>query len=287
VYRASHDSGVANGTVLQGKAVSYNNYLDLDAAQRCAHAFDAPACAIIKHTNPCGLAQAQTLPEAFARALAGDPVSAFGGILGFNREVDAHTAEAIRASKLFVECIVAPGFSHEARALFAPRENLRLMQATMPTGSRDFHAHRIGGGWLVQSRDPGPQSTEHWRVVTETQLQSGFADELLFAMHAAWLLKSNAIAITHHGQLIGTGMGQTNRVDAAKQALERAGDQARGAFLASDAFFPFADCVALVRDAGIAAIVQPGGSKRDQESIDLCNVAGIPMVFTGKRHFRH
>ncbi len=287
VYRASNEGGVANGAVLQGKAVSYNNYLDLDAAQRCATAFDAPACAVIKHTNPCGLAQAETLPEAFARALESDPVSAFGGILGFNREVDANTAEAIRVSKLFVECIVAPGFSDEARALFAPRENLRLMQAIAPQPNSDFHGHRIGGGWLVQTRDNGPQSTEHWKTVTEAQLQPGFADELLFAMRAAWLLKSNAIAIARHGQLLGTGMGQTNRVDAAKQAIERAGDKARGAFLASDAFFPFADCVALARDAGILAIVQPGGSKRDQESIDVCNAAGIAMVFTGQRHFRH
>jgi phosphoribosylaminoimidazolecarboxamide formyltransferase/IMP cyclohydrolase len=281
-------SGVALGAQLCGKDLSYTNLLDLDGAFRAAQTDrDVFCCAIIKHTNPCGLAEASSQVTAFERALAGDPVSAFGGIIGFNRPMQGETAKALVAAKLFVECIAAPKFTPEAIEILSGKKDLRLVEVPPGDAAPPYHSHRIGGGMLVQAVDRGPLSTEGWRCVTQKQLAPGSLEELKFAMRAAATLKSNAIAITKGFALVGFGTGQTSRIDAANHAVTKAGDQTVGAFLGSDAFFPFDDCVKLAAKAGIAAIVQPGGSKRDEDSIAACNEAGIAMVFTGQRHFRH
>lgn len=280
-------TGVARGLQLQGKELSYNNYLDLDGAYRTAWLFERPACAVVKHTNPCGLAEADDQAGAFEAALAGDPLSAFGSVLGFNRPLEEATAEAIKASKLFVECIAAPGFTEGARRALARRDNLRLVEVPPGDPSPTWATHRIGGGLLLQVVDPGLVDQESWEIVTEVEPEKSWRDELAFAVKAVMSLKSNAIAITRGGALVGAGMGLTSRVDACKLALEKAGERARGAVLASDAFFPFDDCVRLAAAAGVRAIVQPGGSKRDAEVIAAAEELGIPMVFTGRRHFRH
>jgi phosphoribosylaminoimidazolecarboxamide formyltransferase/IMP cyclohydrolase len=281
-------TGVAQARALQGKALSYNNYLDLDAAYRAVYPLGAPACAIIKHRNPCGLCAAERLEDAFVRALATDPVAAFGSVVAFNRPFDERTALALRESKLFVECIIAPAITAAAHEVLRDRANLRLIEAPPGSPAPSWMAHRIGGGLLVQQTDPGPyKSQTAWRVVTQRPLAAGWEDELRFAMHAAAGMTSNAIAVTRDRCLLGAGVGHVSRIEAAELALKKAGDQARGAFLASDAFFPFADCVRLAHAAGIAAIVQPGGSIRDAESIAACDELGLAMVFTSERHFRH
>lgn len=284
-------SGVAYATQLVGKELSYNNYLDLDAAYRAVEPLALPACAVIKHNGPCGLAQSAAAVDAQAdalvRALAADPVAAFGGVLGFNRALSGATAQKILDAKLFVECIIAPDFSDEARALLREKSSLRLLRAAAGSAQPSWQLHRIGGGLLWQQTDPGMTDGSDWRTVTQTPLQPGWLDQLRFAMHVVGTLRSNAIAITREGALIGSGAGQPSRIDAARIALSKAGEKARGAFLASDAFFPFADCVEAAAAVGVAAIAQPGGSLRDAESIAACDRYGIAMVFTGRRHFRH
>ena len=279
--------GIAQGKLLTGKALSYNNYLDMDGAWQAVKGLTGKGCSIVKHTNTCGLAQNVSQAEAFTQALAGDPVSAFGSILGFNAPLELETAQAIRETKLFVECIVAPGFSEEALEAFSVRKNLRLFEVGATHSGEYYHAHRITGGMLVEAADPGLNDINDWQCVTETPLQEGWLEELAFAMHAVANLKSNAIAITSSKSLLGCGAGQMSRVDACEQAIKKAGDAIQGSFLASDAFFPFDDCARLAAAAGVVAIVQPGGSKRDQEVIDACNELGVAMVFTGRRHFRH
>lgn len=280
-------AGVAYATQLAGKELSYNNYLDLDAAYRAVEPLTQPACAIIKHNNPCGLAQAGSLPDAFSRALATDPVAAFGGVIGLNRPLCAATVGRLLDAKLFVECIIAPELTEEARVLLRDKSNLRLLRAAPGCARPAWQVHRIGGGLLWQASDPGVSDGSDWKTVTQTALQPGWLTELHFAMHAVSVLRSNAIAITREGALIGAGAGQPSRIDAAQIAISKAGEKARGAFLASDAFFPFADCVEAAAAAGIVAIVQPGGSLRDADSIAACDRHGIGMVFTGRRHFRH
>lgn len=280
-------SGVAHALKLGGKELSYNNYLDLDAAYRAVFALRDPACAIIKHTNPCGLAAADAQDVAFSRALQADPVAAFGSVIGFNRPLDEATVQKILDAKLFVECIVAPGFSTTAVELLSGKANLRLIAAPDGDPAPALHVHRIGGGLLVQKCDPGIGEFADWKVVTQRGLADGVREELSFAMHAANLLRSNAIAITADRTLIGAGTGQMSRIDAAMIAINKAGERCRGAFLGSDAFFPFPDCVEAAAAAGIVAIVQPGGSVRDADSIAACDRHGIAMVFTGRRHFRH
>ena len=283
----SGEVGVSQGTVLTGKPLSYNNFLDMDAAYRAAFGLGQFGCSVVKHTNPCGLAEASSQAEAFLLALEGDPVSAFGSILGFNAALQADTVRAILEKKLFVECIAAPGFDEEAKELLAKKKNLRLFE--VPAGNPDpaLHMHRIGGGMLVQQTDDGLSDPTSWECVTEKKLEDGWLDELAFAMRAVATLKSNAITVTHRKSLRGAGAGQMSRLDACEHALKKAGDDTKGAFLGSDAFFPFDDCVRLAANAGIVAVAQPGGSKRDQESIDACNELGLAMVFTGRRHFRH
>lgn len=283
----SESGGIAQGTLLCGKALSYNNFLDMDAAYDAVTGLGGTACSIIKHTNTCGLAQHESQAEAFKNALAGDPVSAFGSILGFNQPLELATAQAIRETKLFVECIVAPSFTQEALEEFSVRKNLRLFQVGTNAAPSAYHAHRISGGMLVEVTDAGISAPDQWECVTDKSLEPGWLEELAFSMHAVAKLKSNAIAITKNRSLLGCGAGQMSRVDACEQAIKKSGEASQGAFLASDAFFPFDDCAKLAGQAGIVAIVQPGGSKRDQEVIDACNELGIAMVFTGRRHFRH
>lgn len=279
--------GVAAGVLLQGKELSYNNLLDLDSAYRVAHGPGLHRCAVVKHTNPCGLAEAATQPKAFARALSGDPTAAFGSIIGFNQPLQLSTAEAVLASKLFVECIAAPGFSEGAKSALAARRNLRLVAVPAGDPAPTSHFHRIGGGLLVQDPDLGPTDTAQWEVVTEQALPPDMKEEMAFAMRAVACLKSNAVCVTSERTLRGAGAGLMSRIDACRLALEKAGDAAHGAVLASDGFFPFDDCVRLAATAGVSVIVQPGGSRRDSEVISACDARGLVMVFTGRRHFRH
>ncbi len=288
---AAENRGVAHGELLCGKPLSYNNYLDLDGAYRAVHLLAKPGCAIIKHTNPCGLAEGSSQDQSFRRALAGDPVSAFGSVIGFNAALEGATAEAIKETKLFVECIVAPSFTDEARKIFEKRKNLRLVQVSVDSPDPAWHAHRIGGGLLIETTDPGLGDPSQWKCVTKKQPEEGWLDELAFAMRAAATLKSNAIAVTRGRALLGAGAGQMSRVDAAGQALAKAGAMeggvVKGSFLGSDAFFPFDDSVRPAAAAGVVAVIQPGGSKRDDEVIAACDELGLCMVFTGRRHFRH
>lgn len=269
-------------TQLQGKELSYNNLLDLDAAMRLAHAFREPAAAVIKHTNPCGVARRETVAEALRAAVEADPVSAYGGIVGANREFDDDAARVIES--LFLEVIVAPSFSEGARAILAKKKNLRLIEAPPP--QNDVELRSAAGGILEQSVDRiGPR--ENWRVVTERQP----TEEELRGLEFAWIVcahvKSNAIVITSEAQSIGIGAGQMSRVDAAKLAVTKATQPTTGAYAASDAFFPFRDGLDILADAGVRAVIQPGGSMRDADVIAAANERGIAMVLTGERHFRH
>ncbi len=279
-------TGWAAAVKLQGKELSYNNLVDLEAARRIIAEFDdTPAATIIKHNNPCGTALGDTLAQAYDRAFNADPTSAFGGIVALNRPLDADTATAM--TKTFLECIVAPECTPAAREILATKQNLRVLTlADMTTGTQD-NLKIIAGGTLVQTADEQIESTTDWKVVTTKQPTAAELAELLFAWKVAKHVKSNAIVITKKRATIGVGAGQMNRVGSAKIALEQAGTHAHGAFLASDGFFPFDDSVRNAAAAGIIAIVQPGGSMRDSDSIAAANELGIVMVFTGVRHFLH
>ncbi len=276
---------------LHGKELSYNNYLDLDAAWRTACSFEQPAAVVVKHTNPCGAAVAAELPQAIENALAGDPQSAFGGIVGVNRPVDEAAAEQL-AQAGFLEAIIAPAFEPVAVELLTTRpswrRNVRLVEVgQLLDESRAWHLRSIAGGLLVQQADRVQIDRASWNVPTETPVPEELWPELEFAWQVVAQVKSNAIVLARHGVLVGVGAGQMSRVDAVRIAIEKAGPRARGAVLASDAFFPFADSVHLAAEAGVVALVQPGGSKRDGEVIAACNQHRLPMVLTGRRHFRH
>lgn len=279
-------SGWSAGKILQGKPLSYNNLVDLEAARRIICEFtDEPAAAVLKHTNPCGVAIANSLSEAYQRALAADSVSAFGGIVALNRPIDAATATAM--TKTFLECIVAPGCEPEAEAILKKKANLRvLILPDLVSGPKET-IKLIAGGFLVQTCDDEIDIPDNWQLVTEKKPTSAQLAELLFAWKIAKHVKSNAIVVTKNRTTIGVGAGQMNRVGAAKIALEQAGEDAKGGFLASDGFFPFDDSVRRAAAAGIEAIVQPGGSMRDQDSINAANELGLVMVITGRRHFLH
>jgi phosphoribosylaminoimidazolecarboxamide formyltransferase / IMP cyclohydrolase len=279
-------TGWAAAVKLQGKELSYNNLVDLEAARRIISEFnDTPAATIIKHNNPCGTALGETLVQAYDRAFNADATSAFGGIVAVNRPLDADTATAM--TKTFLECIVAPECTPAAREILATKQNLRVLTlADMATGTQD-NLKIIAGGTLVQTADEQIESTTDWKVVTTKQPTEAELAELLFAWKVAKHVKSNAIVITKKRATIGVGAGQMNRVGSAKIALEQAGTHAHGAFLASDGFFPFDDSVRTAAAAGIIAIVQPGGSMRDHDSIAAANELGIVMMFTGVRHFLH
>lgn len=267
---------------LQGKELSYNNLLDLDSAIRLANAFREPSIAIIKHTNPCGVARRDSLAAALAAAIEADPVSAFGGIIGSNREFDAECARAV--SDLFLEVIVAPSFSAEARELLAKKKNLRLVTSDGRTPAEELRS--AAGGLLFQSTDR-VGAREAWKVATEKQPTAAELEALEFAWIVCAHVKSNAIVLTRESQSIGIGAGQMSRVDAAKVAIMKSILPAAGSFAASDAFFPFRDGLDILADAGVRAVIQPGGSVRDAEVVDAANERGLVMVFTGERHFRH
>ncbi len=283
----SQKTGWAGATQLQGKELSYNNLVDLEATRRIIAEFpsDEPAAVIVKHTNPCGVAVGSTLIEAYNKAYEADSVSAFGGIVALNRPIDAPTATAM--SKIFLECIVAPDCTEEAKQILAKKSNLRvLILSDLYAGSQD-NIKAIAGGFLVQDNDIQIESPDQWQVVTEKQPTQEQLAELFFAWKIVKHIKSNAIALTKDRRTIGIGAGQMNRVGSVKIALEQAGDKTRGGYLASDAFFPFDDSVRTAAAAGITAIIQPGGSIRDKDSIQAANELGLVMVFTGVRHFLH
>jgi phosphoribosylaminoimidazolecarboxamide formyltransferase / IMP cyclohydrolase len=284
------EAGIATATQLQGKELSYNNIADTDAALECVKQFDeAPACVIVKHANPCGVAFGATLLEAYDRAYSTDPESAFGGIIAFNRELDAETANAIVARQ-FVEVIIAPRISEAARAAVAAKPNVRLLACgdwTSEPGDRlDFK--RVNGGLLVQEADL--RLTDQIRTVTERAPTEAELADLLFAWRVAKFVKSNAIVYGRERLTIGVGAGQMSRVNSARIAAikaEHAGLTVAGSVMASDAFFPFRDGIDQAAAAGIRAVIQPGGSMRDEEVIAAANEHGMAMVFTGMRHFRH
>jgi phosphoribosylaminoimidazolecarboxamide formyltransferase/IMP cyclohydrolase len=267
---------------IQGKELSYNNLLDLDSAMRLAQSFHEPAAAIIKHTNPCGVARRDSLVDALKAAIESDPVSAFGGIIGANREFDAGAAAIVES--MFLEVIVAPSFSDNAREILARKKNLRLIVAQPLTNDTDYRS--AAGGILAQSRDR-IGSRDEWKVVTERQPTLEEMNGLEFAWIVCAHVKSNAIVLTNQSQTVGIGAGQMSRVDAAKVAIMKSILPITGTVAASDAFFPFRDGLDLLADANIRAITQPGGSVRDAEVIAAANERGIAMVFTGERHFRH
>ncbi|NJN29601.1 MAG: bifunctional phosphoribosylaminoimidazolecarboxamide formyltransferase/IMP cyclohydrolase [Synechococcales cyanobacterium RM1_1_8] len=282
-------SGWAAGKILQGKELSYNNLVDLEAARQIIAEFagaDQPAAAaVLKHNNPCGVALGDSLVEAYKAAYAGDSTSAFGGIVAINRPLDAATAEEM--TKTFLECIVTPHCTEEAKAVLTKKKNLRVLEmADLLTGPKET-VKAIAGGFLVQDADDIVAVTDAWNIVTEAKPDAALRSELLFAWKVVRHVKSNAIVVTHNRATLGIGAGQMNRVGAAKIALEQAGEGTKGAVLASDGFFPFDDSVRNAAAAGIKAIVQPGGSMRDQDSIDAANELGIVMVMTGVRHFLH
>ncbi|HEV7921703.1 MAG TPA: bifunctional phosphoribosylaminoimidazolecarboxamide formyltransferase/IMP cyclohydrolase, partial [Thermoanaerobaculia bacterium] len=267
---------------LQGKELSYNNLLDLDAAMRIANAFREPAMAIIKHTNPCGVAQRDTPSAALRAAIQSDPVSAFGGIIGANRPFDADSARAV--GELFLEVIVAPSFAPEALELLAKKKNLRLV--TSSAAQPELELRSAAGGILAQEPDRiGDRSA--WKVVSEKQPTERELEELAFAWTVAAYVKSNAIVLANDRQSVGIGAGQMSRVDAAKVAIMKSILPTAGAFAASDAFFPFRDGLDILAKAGVRAVIQPGGSMRDGEVVAAANERGLIMVFTGERHFRH
>ncbi len=270
---------------LHGKEMSYNNWLDLDGAWRAAQDFDEPTVAIIKHTTPCGLASASTLAQAYELALASDPISAFGSVIAVNRPLDLATAQMMR--DLFIEVIAAPDFAPVALELLRRKSrNLRLLRAVAPD-VRGLQWRSTVAGWLVQTPDQLVEDPSTWKVVTEREPTSEEWESLLFAWRAVKFVKSNAILFARGKATVGVGAGQMSRVDAVRMAAWKAGERAQGAVMASDAFFPFPDGVEVAAEAGITAVVQPGGSKRDEDVIAAANRLGLAMVFTGVRHFRH
>jgi phosphoribosylaminoimidazolecarboxamide formyltransferase/IMP cyclohydrolase len=281
-------AGLAGAKQLQGKELSYNNLVDLDAAWALSQEFRRPAVSIIKHNNPCGTAEQQTLREAYLKALACDPISAFGGVLAFNRALDAATAEEV--TKLFVECIVAPGYEPAALEKFAAKKNLRLLEMPRNPAPDELELKRISGGMLVQEPDRHELNEAELKVVTSRAPTDTERRALLFAWKVCKHVKSNAIVFAREGQTIGVGAGQMSRVDSVKIAVIKAGTAGlalQGSVVASDAFFPFPDGVEEAGKAGATAVIQPGGSVRDADVVAAANKLEMAMVFTGVRHFRH
>ncbi len=277
-------TGLPDAVQLNGKELSYNNIIDVQAAWALAKEFSDPACVIIKHTNPCGTAVGNELSEAYDRAFDGDPVSAFGGIIAFNRTVDAKTAE--KAAGPFMEAIIAPGYEEAALTILQSKKNLRVLELPINHGE-GLQLRTVEGGFVLQDPDTDDVGPADLKVVTDTAPTDEQIKDLLFAWKVVKHVKSNAIVVAKDHMTLGVGAGQMNRVGSALIALEQGGEKCQGAVMASDAFFPFKDTVEMASRYGIKAIIQPGGSIRDQESIDECNRQGIAMVFTDIRHFRH
>ncbi|MDH3546601.1 MAG: bifunctional phosphoribosylaminoimidazolecarboxamide formyltransferase/IMP cyclohydrolase, partial [Gammaproteobacteria bacterium] len=289
------DQGAPQGSLamarqLQGKALSYNNIADSDAALECVRQFDEPACVIVKHANPCGVALGEDITAAYDRAFTTDPTSAFGGIIAFNRPLDAATAKMI-IERQFVEVIVAPGIDADAASVLAGKKNVRVLDTgrTGPTVD-SLEYKKVSGGLLVQSNDVGRIRADDLKVVTDKSPTSEQIEDLLFAWTVVKYVKSNAIIFCRDLMTIGVGAGQMSRVYSTRIAAIKAADEGlevEGSVMASDAFFPFRDGIDAAAETGIAAIIQPGGSVRDDEVIQAANEHGLAMVFTGMRHFRH
>ena len=292
-YKESNpvEASVSTANILQGKALSYNNIADTDAALECVKSFAEPACVVVKHANPCGVALGENLLQAYDRAFATDPTSAFGGIIAFNRELDEATAQAI-IDRQFVEVIIAPSISAASLTVLAAKPNVRVLSCgELPANPAPFlDFKRVNGGLLVQDADIGRVSKDELKVVSERQPTEDELNDLIFAWKVAKYVKSNAIVYCKNNQTVGVGAGQMSRVYSAKIAGIKAADEGlevKGSVMSSDAFFPFRDGIDAAAAAGITAVIQPGGSMRDQEVIDAANEAGMAMVFTGMRHFRH
>ena len=290
VEKNPEEASVSTARQIQGKALSYNNIADTDAALECVKEFDQPACVIVKHANPCGVALGKDILEAYDRAFKTDPTSAFGGIIAFNRELDAATATAI-TERQFVEVIIAPSVSAEAVEIVAAKKNLRLLECgEWTTKTTGFDVKRVNGGLLVQDRDQGMVSEDDLKVVSKRQPTAEELKDALFCWKVAKYVKSNAIVYSKGDMTIGVGAGQMSRVYSAKIAGIKAADEnleVAGSVMASDAFFPFRDGIDAAAEAGIKCVIQPGGSMRDQEVIDAADEHGMAMIFTGMRHFRH
>lgn len=285
------EASVSTARQLQGKELSFNNVADTDAALECVKSFKDPACVIVKHANPCGVSVGESILEAYNRAFQTDPTSAFGGIIAFNRELDGNTAKAI-VERQFVEVIIAPKVTQEASDVVAGKPNVRLLECGEWSVNRahGFDYKRVNGGLLVQDRDLGHVDASELKVVSKVQPTEQEIRDLLFCWEVAKFVKSNAIVYAKDGQTIGIGAGQMSRVYSAKIAGIKAADEGlevKGSVMASDAFFPFRDGIDSAAAAGIKAVIQPGGSMRDQEVIDAADEHGMAMVFTGMRHFRH
>ena len=295
VYGRDGGRGIAQAEQLHGKEMSYNNYVDADAALRAAFDHTSPAVAIIKHANPCGiavapegLAPAEAIAEAHRRAHACDPVSAYGGVVAANREVSLEMAQTL--SKIFTEVVIAPSFAPEALEVLSAKKNIRLLQLPADPALEEREVRQISGGFLVQSADrfePNASLIEAWTLVAGAPASGQTVEDLEFAWRACRAVKSNAILLASEGASVGVGMGQVNRVDSCHLAVSRAGERAAGSVAASDAFFPFADGLEVLLEAGVSAVVQPGGSIRDEEVIAAAEKAGVTMYFTGERHFFH
>ncbi|MES2070289.1 MAG: bifunctional phosphoribosylaminoimidazolecarboxamide formyltransferase/IMP cyclohydrolase [Pseudomonadota bacterium] len=279
---------LANYTQLQGKELSYNNIADADAAWECVKSFEVSACVIVKHANPCGVALGDTPFAAYTKALQTDPTSAFGGIIAFNRELDGKAAEVV--AKQFVEVLIAPSFTAEARQIFAAKQNVRLLEISLGDAVNAYDFKRVGGGLLVQAPDAKNVAVEELKVVSKLQPSPQQLQDLMFAWRVAKFVKSNAIVFCGNGMTLGVGAGQMSRIDSARIAsikAQNAGLSLAGSAVASDAFFPFRDGLDVVVDAGATCVIHPGGSMRDQEVIDAADERGVVMVYTGTRHFRH
>ena len=284
LYKEENGSGIVDFKQLHGKELSFNNFIDLDAAWNIARDFKEPCAAVMKHTNPCGTAIGKNISEAYAKALSCDPVSAFGSVVGLNQTVDKTTAEQINST--FIEAVIAPGFEEEALNILKQKKNIRLIiKPNFFTPPKDKDFKKITGGFLVQDRDLKNISQDQIKIVTKKEPHN--LEDLIFAWKVVKHIKSNAIVLVKDGMTIGVGAGQMSRVDSVEIAIKKAKELVKDSVLASDAFFPFRDSVDIAAKAGVKAIIQPGGSMRDQESIDACNEHGIAMVFTGMRHFKH
>ena len=280
--------GLAQAEQLHGKEMSYNNYVDADAARRAAYDFDEPAVAIIKHANPCGIAVGADVAEAHRRAHECDPVSAFGGVIAVNRPVSV--AMARQVAEVFTEVVVAPAYDEGAVEVLQGKKNVRILVCEPPAGGAGVETRPVSGGLLMQRTDavdaPGDDPGS-WTLATGEAASPEVLADLAFAWRACRAAKSNAILLAKDGASVGIGMGQVNRVDSCRLAVDRAGDRAAGSVAASDAFFPFEDGPQILIDAGVRAIVQPGGSVRDELTVAACEQAGVTMYFTGTRHFAH
>ncbi len=285
-------ASIVNARQIHGKELSYNNILDLDSALQIVRSFDSPGASVIKHNNPCGAATAKKLASAALKALNGDPLSAFGGVVGFNRTVDIETAEVLVEPNRFIEAIVAPDFEAGAVGILTTRpkwkDNVRLVQVGLLSGVEpELSVRLIAGGALVQEADTLPAFRSQWQTVTKTPVDPRLWEDLEFAWQMVRHVKSNAIVLARDTALVGVGAGQMSRVDSVEIAIKKADERSQGSVLASDAFFPFPDSIHAAASAGVVAIIQTGGSKRDAETIAACDKHGLPMIFTGARHFKH